>query len=51
VQRRSGTVFGSGESLELEHPVDCVFGLDGEQLVLEADVRVHEGASFAFVQE
>ena len=41
----------SGRSLELEHAVLGVLGLDGEQLVLEADVRVHEGASFAFVQE
>ena len=43
VQRQAGTAFGSGRSLELEHAVDGVLGLDGEQLVLEADVRVHEG--------
>jgi hypothetical protein len=39
-------LFG-GRSLELEHAVDGVLGSDGEQSVLEADVRVHEGRSFA----
>ena len=43
-QRRSGAFFGSRWSLQLEHAVDGVLGLNGEQLVLEADVRVHEGA-------
>ena len=43
MQRRAGTAFGSRWSLELEHAVDGVLGLDGEQLVLEADVRLHEG--------
>ena len=50
MQRRARATFGSWWSLELEHAVDGVLGLDSEQLVLEADVCVHEGASFAVEQ-